>query len=328
MRYTFSTQFAVMTALSIGMGSACATAYSQNQAQNPKKNMEQEDCAFGHRRGISPSRSCNFWISGDFLYWSTCMDGFSCEYGDTTINTTIVNSVPTTSITEENEDIDFEWGPGFRIGLGGDWPCSGWDVGVFWTRFFGEGQAHHEHNRADWRLHFDTLDAVLGRKFWVGKRVDLRPFVGLRYAQIKQKLHTHLRTNIIAATGNSTVTSTIKDRQGMWAFGPELGLEADFYFGRGWSIYGNLDGAILYGHTKTRFDNTDTFALADNICNSTSASCSNQKVLDVGIGIRWEIKYFTFQGGLEQHTYFDYNGIGCCGDLNLFGCNLSAAVHF
>lgn len=52
------------------------------------------------------------------------------------------------------------------------------------------------------------------------------------------------------------------------------------------------------------------------------------EVMDFGLGVRYEIKYLTLQGGLEQHTYFGFNEIGCCGDLNLYGFNLSAAIHF
>jgi hypothetical protein len=51
-------------------------------------------------------------------------------------------------------------------------------------------------------------------------------------------------------------------------------------------------------------------------------------VLDIGLGIRWEFKHFTLQAGLEDHNYFDFNHIGCCGNLNLYGGNVSAAVHF
>lgn len=275
-----------------------------------------------------PDRFSNLWISADLLIWSASEDGFSCQYGKTTINTTIVNSRPTTAISEKDEDIDFRWRPGFRVGMGADWPCSGWDVGAYWTYIHLIGRAHHHHNRALWSMYYNTGDAVFGRKFWVGHCVNLKPFAGLRYAQISQRLLSSLQTNIIAATGQSIVTTTMNDRQKFWGLGPELGLEANFYFSKNWSLYGNLSGAILYGHTTATFDDKDSFALTDNICNATSTSGSNQTVLDFGLGVRWEVKHFTFQAGLEDHNYFGFNHIACSGNLNLYGANVSAAVHF
>jgi hypothetical protein len=317
-----------MTVLSmIGMGNIYAASVSENST-NTDDAIKHRDCAFGYKCDAASDRSSNLWISGDLLIWNVCEGGFSCQFGDTTINTNIVNSRPTTAITEHDKDIDFEWGVGVRVGMGMDFPCTGWDTAIYWTHFNADGDGHDHNNHAHWLMHFNVGDAILGRRFWIGSCVNLRPFTGVRYAQIKQKLRTRLETQIIATTGQSIVNTRLNDKQSFWGFGPELGLEADFYIGHRWSLYGSLAGAILYGHTNTKFNDTDSFALADNICEATSESCSNQMVLDVGVGIRYEFKYLTLQAGLEHHNYFDYNHIGCCGDLNLYGANVSAAVHF
>ncbi len=324
MRYT---QHAVMTALLItGMANVNADAPSVFSFRDNAE--AQDNCAFGHKCDWMPKRSSNLWISGDLLYWTVNEDGFGCEFGSTTINTTIVGSIPTTAITEHDRDIDFDWKPGFRVGIGGDWPCSGWDTGAYWTWYKGKGHGHFHHNRAHWNMDFNVGDAVLGRRFQVGKCVNLRPFVGLRYAQIEQKLHSNLKTKIIAATGNSIVYSTFRNKQKFWGFGPELGLEADFYIGNRWSVYGELDGAVLYGHTGTSFRNRDAFALANAICNASGEWDVVDYVLDYGLGIRYELKHLTLQLGLEHHTYFDFNEISCNGDLNLYGANFSAVIHF
>jgi hypothetical protein len=310
------------------VASVMRTTNNTSNRNNNNNVQEQPYCSFGQKYPEAPYRRSNFWISGDLLILTVCEGGFSCQFGDTTINTTIVNSTPTTSIAERDQDIDFHWGLGYRAGMGVDWPCSGWDVAAYWTHFNGKGNGHSHHNHAHWWLHFNVADAVLGRKFWVGSTVYLRPFTGMRYAQIKQGLRTHLESNIIAATGTSVVVSRMKDKEKLWALGPELGLEADIYFAHRWSVYGSLTGAILYGHTKTIFVDTDTFALANNICHATASSCATQTVLDIAFGVRWEWRHFTFQAGLEDHTYFDYNHIGCSGNLNLFGGNVSVGVHF
>jgi Legionella pneumophila major outer membrane protein precursor len=297
-------------------------------AKNSEKDASPIECAFGHKCDWSPKRSSNLWISGDLLYWTVSEDGFDCNFGPTAIHTTTVNEIPTTAITEHNRDLDFDWEPGFRIGIGGDWPCSGWDTGAFWTWYHGRGHGHQDHNHAHWKMHFNVADAVFGRRFWVGKCVNLRPFGGFRYAQIEQTLRSNLQTKIIASTGSGIVRSTYHKKQKYWGFGPELGLEADFYIGKRWSVYGDLDGAVLYGHNGTSFHNKDASALANNICNSSGKSHSMKYVLDYGLGIRYELNHWTLQLGLEQHTYFGFNAMGCRGNLNLYGANLSAALHF
>jgi hypothetical protein len=305
----------------INMGSSCADASENSVCQR--------ECAFGQGCcARAPERCNNLWVSGDFLYWSVCEGGFECEFGDTVINTNTLNGSTTNVTVEHNPALNIDWRPGVRVGFGYDWTCSGWDTEAYWTYYYGKGHGHEQNNHASWQLHFNVVDALVGRKFWVGSCVDLRPFAGVRYARITQRMRTDLTTDLVSSTETTIGTLTTNDRQKFWGFGPEVGLQADFYFGCGWSIYGTLDGAMLYGHTDTSFDGTDFFDSVDNTCRSACASCNVQMALDVGLGIRWEFKHVTLQAGLEHHNYFDYNAIGCCGDLNLFGGNLSAAVHF
>lgn len=342
MRYSSWTHCAAMAVLTmIGRAGVCdATSYELSNSDSlgqisattvtttSTTKVKQSDCAFGNQCKSAPDRSTNVWVSADFLYWGACEDGFSCEFGNTLINTTAVNSIPTTAIIENDRDIDFDWEPGYRVGAGVDMPCSGWDTGAFYTYYYGKGSGNDGASQANWGLHFNVADAVVGRNFWAGSCVDLRPFAGVRYAQIKQNYDAHLVTNLISSTGPSVAVSDKVDTQKFWGFGPQLGLESDFYLGHGWSLYGNVDGAILYGHTKSTFNDSDRFDSANNTCLSTSNSCSNLWAIDAGVGVRWEFDYLTLKAGLEQHTYFDYNKIGCGGNLNLYGANISAAIHF
>ncbi|HEY5236031.1 MAG TPA: Lpg1974 family pore-forming outer membrane protein, partial [Rhabdochlamydiaceae bacterium] len=43
---------------------------------------------------------------------------------------------------------------------------------------------------AAWRLHVDLLDLEIGRRFFIGKWVSLRPFFGVRAERIKESYHT------------------------------------------------------------------------------------------------------------------------------------------
>ncbi len=286
-------------------------------------------CSFGGQCAYRPTRCGSFWASIDLLYWTAWEKGFGSDFGDTTITTTSAPGFITIAVDEHDKNIDFDWDPGFRVGIGYESNCSAWGADVYWTRFYQSGDSHSGPNHADWSLHFNTVDGIFGRKFWVGSCFDLRPFAGLRYALINQRLETHLETNVVSSAGTTSLILTNNhDRQRFWGIGPELGLQADWYFACGWSVYGTIDEAILYGNFRTHFNDSTTSTVETNTCHSNAEAQTCQGVFDVGIGARWENRYITLQAGLEHHGYSDFNQIGFFGNLNLFGANFSASFHY
>jgi len=226
---------------------------------------------------------------------------------------------------ERDQNLDFDWNWGFRVGAGVDLACkTGWTSEIDWTRYHNHTTTTDGPNSAKWTLHFDTIDGIFGRNFWVGHCFNLKPFAGLRFARITQKVNTDLET----AVGTAVVATTNHDSQKFWGLGPQLGLEADWYLAKGFSLYGNLDAAILYGHTKTRFEDVSASTTAADSCDARGSSSAYPLVFDVGFGLRWEFKYLLVHAGLEHHHYENYNRIGGYGDLNLYGLNFGAALRF
>jgi hypothetical protein len=336
MRYFSGTLYATMTIVSaICMTDVHASMYN-NEGCNQPENCSyapQDCCSYACQCSSQPDRSSNFWIRGDFLFWTMEEGGFCNQFGDTTINTTVVANRPTTAITEHNKDLHFDWKPGFRVGLGEDFVCDGWDLAAYWTWYYGKGGRHshanNTNNSAHLRMHYNTVDAVFGRALWTAPCFSLRPYTFVRFAYITQHLNSELETNIIAATGDSTVTSTTHNKGKFWGVGPEFGLEANIYFLQGFSFYTNFDAGVLYGHNKSKFYKKDLFTLVDNICDATSSCSGTQWVVDFGLGARYECRCMTFLLGFEHHGYFGFNTLGCGdGDLNLYGLVASIAARF
>lgn len=281
---------------------------------------------FSNECAFMPFRCNNLWASAEFLWWRICEGGLARNFGEVRIVETTTATTTTTTIEQSDKEPDFAWDPGVRVGLGYDF-INGSDVGFYWTHFHQHTSTRDGLNRAKWDFHYDTIDARIGRKFWIACCFDVKPFAGFRYAQINQHLDTNLVTTFISPP-TVLITTTTRDRQKFWGFGPQAGFQTDWYFACGFSLYGTLDGGILYGHFRTKFDDEDAITTAISSCDSLGYSCASLLVMDVGVGVRWEGQYVTLQAGLEHHRYSDFNQLGCSGSLDLFGANIGVGIHY
>src|SRR5581483_1145581 len=319
----------------IGFGNLCqlnadefTLAANTEKMSNDNDKKSNMNCVFGEQCRFYPVHKDHYWFGAEALFWTVSESGFGCEFGDVTIKNRSVGGVTTTSVKERDKNIDFDWDWGFRVGTGYDFFCNGWDVEVDWTWFHDKGHRRSNDSHAHWWLHYNTVDAIFGRKFWVGSCVRLRPFTGLRYAGIRQHLRTHLETTFVTFAEDSLIKTRRKDIQKFWGVGPELGLQADCYFARGGSVYGSLTGAILFGHSKTKFKGNNSSTDIARLCSGGSSTGLSESVYDVDLGIRWEKRYMTVHAGLEYHHYSDFNQIGCCSDLNLYGVNFGLSRRY
>ncbi|HSX13823.1 MAG TPA: Lpg1974 family pore-forming outer membrane protein [Chlamydiales bacterium] len=276
----------------------------------------------------SPFRCDNFWTGFEILIWRACEDGFSNSFGDVSIVNKIAGILTTTTFTQTNKDLDFDWDAAFRASIGYDFAHCGTDLGFYWTRFYQKTNTRDGINRAHWQLHFDTIDGACGHHFWVDTCIDLFPFATLRYAQIAQRLNIDLKTIYTAPTEITHITTTSRNGQKLRALGPIFGLKTDWYLRCGFSIYGTIDTGILYGYFKTENQNEDRSLAVSKMTHCKGHSCASPFVIDLGIGIRYETQYVTLRTGLEHHRYSEFNQIGCPGSLNLFGANLGLEIHY
>ncbi len=162
-------------------------------------------------------------ISASALYWKASQDGMEYAYK------TNVRGLPGNYPLVDAEYLspNFQWEPGFRIGLSYCSPCDGWDVGAVYTTFNGRGFSQENilefsgssppfqaitaptNNtivllwsgvaaalrdvpfvgkvETEWNSNIKIGDLVLGRSFWTSPRLELRPNVGIRLLSLDQK---------------------------------------------------------------------------------------------------------------------------------------------
>jgi len=151
---------------------------------------------------------------GELLIWQASEDNL--YYAQTSEIPTPTPTSPTDlpAYNFRTLDFDFEWDCGFRIGAGYNIPYDRWDIGLNWTHMRNHSRDHMSGDsdtaiqqvwgsatpegtlgvattkaRGSWKVNLEQVDLQLGREFYVGRHLTLRPNVGARSAFISKNLH-------------------------------------------------------------------------------------------------------------------------------------------
>ncbi len=349
---------------------------TNNSAQ--MRNLENRVSALEQRRGTSgminppgrPQVKCgaDLFIFGDLIYWNSHENGLSYA---------IVNHGTSANLANAKvKNIHGKWNWGFRVGAGYNIPHDGWDVRLTWLRFTDNGIRHanfHDGNvvfpvkvnpadpisvglagssaRSHWRMTLNQLDLDLGREFFVSKWLTLRPHGGLRTDWLHQKWANTFR-NFINSDGGPINKVFTEDRDHWWGMGLEAGLDTQWGFGAGWSLFGDVTAAIIYGFHDFHIKEKDSPAISRSLPDGVFIDLDNSyrvshPVLDVAAGVRYDCMFSDdrfhvgLQLGWEHHIYFSQNqfpyftddaALGAFvrnqGDLTLQGWTFEARFDF
>jgi len=282
------------------------------------------------------------------FYWNAHQEGL--DYAIT--NDVLADAWHTdaTYVDAESKTPDFDWDFGFKFGIGYDTTCDGWDFGATWTWYKGKANDHIEAEQDDndviiallsnhptefllslatdvkshWELDLNLVDLELGRKFWSGKRLALRPFIGFRYASIEQDYDVEYKG------GDFTpLNDKVKMDNDFTGFGIRAGLNSVWNLGCGWGIYGNLALSSVYGRFKVEIE--EEARESQSPYDKTKYTDykrhfrANRLMTDLAIGVQWsalfcECQYgFTIALGWEQHIFLNQNQLY---RLNRFELNI------
>ncbi len=338
---------------------AIAARGGDNCAPEPPATCYPENCNhcyclgpenYGVNAPVRPVTCNGDWvISAAGFYWNAHQDGMEYAIDNRLKNPAFqgggildLNNL----IDAEYKTPDFKWDWGFKVGLGYNTTCDGWDFGVVWTWYRGKANDHIEAEIDDnhtliplwsaysssvgsityatdiethWKLQLNLVDIELGREYWTSKYLSFRPFVGIRIACIEQNFE-------IQHKGGSWSAAFTEDP----AFNDEVDLDNDFKgvglrtgfdtvwnFGCGWGLFGNLAASIVYGRFTLDHDEQIRKASSPHnkikILETEESFHASRAMLDLALGIQWaslfcDCQYgFTVQLGWEQHLFFHQN---------------------
>jgi len=271
--------------------------------------------------------------------------------------------VPETKLVE----VDFEFKPGFKIGVGFEFGCDNWDFYAEYTRFHSTvSNSASADNGAliitnaplytgldaqtasgKWKLEMDYIDLFLRREFWVGNCLTLRPALGLRINWFDQNFNlSYDRRGATELTFIEGLTTNTKSNNKGVGF--TVGLHSNWMFCSGFRLYGDLFTSLLYAD----YDNRVTLYYEGQInvqvplANLVFNSCPDyiRPSMEISMGLGWADYFCCNDWYLDLSIGYDFKvfwsqklrGVDdirtvsgkVYDDLFLHGLNISAKLFF
>lgn len=275
----------------------------------------------------------NMFFDIEFLWWVAKEDGlFYAQSGFTNQLTDATPPDGTIDFNGHLERVTPDWSPGFRLGYGGNMSYDEWDIFVNWTWFKSHAKDSSETSKRGmlltlwghpdvnspgqsangalyakgiWDMTINVLDLEMGRSFWVGRHLSLRPFIGARGAWIGQdfRIRYHFTTTPITR-------ARLKAESDFQGGGVRAGFDMRFALFSGWSFYSLASASMLYGHFDCDFhEKWQSIRIATTRDGFHQAASTAQ----LALGVRWD-SYFHHDryhlglyAGWEQNIWFGVN---------------------
>jgi hypothetical protein len=200
------------------------------------------------------------------------------------------------------------------------------------------------------RMHFDGVDLLLERPFYMGRKLTANFLAGFEALWITQKF-TATGSDLRFVSTNSNAPTAVNgtfnsySQQKSWSIGPKFGLESNWLLGYGIKIVGSVAGSALY----TSYIELQT-ATQGSVSNINIATLFfNQKknyntinpVAETSLGLGWgsylykNNLHFDILASYDFNVYWNQNLIdvlvnatGSPGNMLLHGLNIKARFDF
>lgn len=257
-----------------------------------------------------------WFFTFDVLYWHAKAGGTEFAYSDQ-------DPFAQLPISGRTKDIDFDWDWGLRFGLGYNFEHDGWDLRAQYTWFDTSGSdstragsnssiiplrgsstivqtAANSGNqflycasaKSQYDFDYSAIDLELGRAYFISGKLSFRPHWGLKTAWFDQEQIARYTGGTVDANNPNDLglegnTVHVKDDCDFWGLGPRVGLDSKWHLGYGFSIFGNVAGALLFGHFdvehKERFS-----AFSDNRIKLSANRHAFSPTAQMQLGLRYD----------------------------------------
>ncbi len=259
---------------------------------------------------IDLKNSWDFFLNASFIYWQP-------QEGSLEVAEYYVTG------RGEHKLMSLDFHPGFKVGLGLNSGFDDWDSSIEYVRLHTRDVNHF--NKPSWgslndpfldehmssssmsatlKLNYDMLECLLGRYFYNGKNLTLRPNIGIKGGWINQ----HLNTSAVNY-GDPTITPWSKIKWTSWLAGPRFGINSKWIWGNGLRLFGDVDISLLYQSLKCKYSMRETGSVHHYSIDPNRITPNLGAILGIGWGSYFcNQKYnFDLSAGYEFQYYFHQN---------------------
>ncbi len=296
-------------------------------------------------------------FSGSFIWWQPTQDGMDVAYSS---SSAFANSQGKTS-WDRGKVIEMEahFRPGYKLGIAYAFPYDNWEWFMDYTSLHTSNHVKASRKSGGflmarwisptlfssndcsglsthWRLESDFLNVEVGRRFYAGKKLVLKPHIGVAGALIDQRLRGTF--NLL-----SGLVAEVKHKSDGSAVGPRFGIDADWYLTRSFSMVGKIGADILYqNYSLKMWQNAENDATVR--AHSSNHLNTYRPELDLYFGFSWETYFacneigFALEAGYDAQVWWNQNMIRWYndntwlshpqGNLYLQGFSLTAKMDF
>ena len=107
--------------------------------------------------------------------------------------------------------------------------------------------------KSNYDLDYQNVNLELGRHFYISRYLSFHPFISVKSAwidQFQKIFHVLAETPGVFGAGTSV---KVKDVCDFWGIGPRVGFDSQWHLIDGFSVFGKVTGAVLFGYYKTRY---------------------------------------------------------------------------
>jgi len=313
--------------------------------------------------GFASAAGIGFSLSADFIYWEARQANLDFAQSG------VVNT-ETIEIDSQGQTYypGFQYQPGFKVGAAVDLGHDNWDLSAEYTWLNGSGEKTstsapyatttltntrniiNSDNITDqllteadgnWGFHYNFVDLVMGRDYYISQNLTLRPYFGLAGAWNNQSSLVHYT---YADDSNTTgLFFSQSYGQKYWGVGFDSGINTAWCFDDNWSIYGDFSVMNLWSRFKT-YEKQTHYTLANNEVdysipavdyNTEAVQYGLQNVIDIQMGIRWGMRFdddamgISFQAGWDQQVWINHAKYATnASNLSIQGLDIKARFDF
>lgn len=285
---------------------------------------------------------------GDLLVWHASEE-------TTSIWSSVITTSPPNTTDFDAKNINFNWDPGFRVGIAYEPVNPFWDTKLSWTHFTTQSRINSPPanqliipeffsgflsenvffgSNIDWKLAMNMIDLEASHQFNVTPSFILRPAIGIKGGTIDQTVDTLWNAVLY--------TSTEKVRNNFSGIGPSFGIDANWNFYHELNLVGRFSTAFMWGNWNVRDTYARPSALFGFITPTTITTKMNHSELgtlmfNYFLGLEWihqgkstvTLKLgYEAQSWANQLRLLTFQQLPLHGDLTLQGATCGISIDF